>query len=74
LDVIKTRVQSRSYANPQSGFLVIKNLLAEEGAGALFKGLIPKLGVVGPKLVFSFTIAQHLIAYLEKHFLRNWQE
>ena len=68
LDVIKTRVQSRSFENPESGMSVVKNLLKNEGPSALFKGVVPKLIVVGPKLVFSFTVAQHVIAFLEKVF------
>lgn len=66
--MIKTRIQSRPFDSPESGATVIKNLLKNEGAGALFKGLVPKLSVVGPKLVFSFAVAQHLIAYFEKAF------
>lgn len=68
LDVIKTRVQSRPFDSPESGMQVIRNLLRNEGPGALFKGIVPKISVVGPKLVFSFTIAQHMIAYYEKVF------
>ena len=43
---------------------IVKDLLRNEGPGALFKGLTPKIIVVGPKLVFSFTIAQTLIGVL----------
>ncbi|CEG37289.1 mitochondrial gtp gdp carrier protein 1 [Plasmopara halstedii] len=68
LDVIKTRIQSRPFDSPESGMVVVRNLLKFEGPSALFKGLIPKLSVVGPKLVFSFAVAQHLIAYFEKSF------
>lgn len=68
LDVIKTRVQSRPFDSPESGMTVIRNLLKNEGVGALFKGVIPKLSIVGPKLVFSFTVAQQLISVFEKHF------
>jgi hypothetical protein len=39
--------------------------MQNEGLSGLFKGLTPKIIVVGPKLVFSFTVAQHLIAYFE---------
>ena len=63
LDVIKTRVQHRPFNSPQSGASIIVNLVQNEGIGAFFKGLVPKILVVGPKLVFSFTIAQHTIAY-----------
>lgn len=68
LDVIKTRVQSRPFDSPETGLQVIRNLLREEGPTALFKGLVPKLSVVGPKLVFSFAVAQHMIAMFEKAF------
>jgi hypothetical protein len=63
LDVIKTRIQSRPFNSPESGMSIISNLIKNEGPGAFFKGLTPKLMVVGPKLVFSFTVAQHLIGY-----------
>ncbi|GLE11831.1 hypothetical protein PINS_up024531 [Pythium insidiosum] len=62
LDVIKTRVQARAFDSPESGMSVIKNLLKNEGPGALLQG------IVGPKLVFSYTIAQYLIANFEKAF------
>lgn len=65
LDVIKTRVQNRPFDSPESGVTIFKRLMENEGVGGLFRGLIPKLLVVGPKLVFSFTIAQHLIVYFE---------
>jgi len=66
LDVIKTRVQARPFASPETGASIFKRLIQNEGVGALFKGLTPKLLVVGPKLVFSFTIAQHMIGYFEQ--------
>lgn len=63
LDVIKTRIQNRPFDSPESGVSIMKNLIRNEGLGGFFKGLTPKLLIVGPKLVFSFTIAQHTIAY-----------
>jgi hypothetical protein len=42
--------------------------MKNEGFGAFFKGLTPKLMIVGPKLVFSFTIAQHTIQYFTTRF------
>jgi len=66
LDVIKTRIQNRPFHSPETGVSVITNLVKNEGFGAFFKGLTPKLLVVGPKLVFSFTVAQHMIAYFTK--------
>lgn len=61
LDVVKTRIQNRNFDNPESGVNIIKNLIKQEGFGGFFKGLTPKILVVGPKLIFSFTIAQQLI-------------
>ena len=64
LDVIKTRIQNRPFNSPESGFTILKNLLKNEGVGGLFKGLVPKITVVGPKLIFSFTVAQRMIEFL----------
>ncbi|CAN0320093.1 unnamed protein product [Ectocarpus fasciculatus] len=65
LDVIKVRVQNRPFDSPESGMAIVRKLLATEGPGAFFKGLTPKIIVVGPKLIFSFTVAQRLISFLE---------
>ncbi|CCH62347.1 hypothetical protein TBLA_0H00550 [Henningerozyma blattae CBS 6284] len=66
LDVIKTRIQNRSFDNPESGMTIVKNTLKKEGVTAFFKGLTPKLLTTGPKLVFSFTLAQTLIPKFEE--------
>jgi len=65
LDVIKTRIQNKAFDDPRSGASLVKDLMKEEGAHAFFKGLTPKLGLIGPKLVFSFTVAQWLIAKIQ---------
>jgi len=39
-----------------------------EGPGAFFKGLVPKLLMTGPKLVFSFWLAQTLIPAFDTAF------
>jgi hypothetical protein len=62
MDVVKTRIQSRPFDAPESGSRIVRSLLEKEGAGAFFKGITPKLIAVGPKLVFSMTIAQTLIS------------
>ncbi|KAI0056702.1 mitochondrial carrier [Artomyces pyxidatus] len=67
LDTIKTRIQNANFEHKTSGVTVIKDLLREEGATALFKGLTPKILVVGPKLVFSYTIAQSLIPWFANY-------
>ena len=43
LDTIKTRIQNANFENKVSGVTVIKDLLKDEGASALFKGLTPKV-------------------------------
>ncbi|KAJ6128330.1 Mitochondrial substrate/solute carrier [Penicillium samsonianum] len=61
LDVIKTRIQNRNFENPESGFRIVSTMLKNEGPTSFFKGLTPKLLMTGPKLVFSFWLAQTLI-------------
>ena len=43
LDTIKTRIQNANFEQKVSGVTVIKELVKNEGAGALFKGLTPKV-------------------------------
>jgi len=66
LDVIKTRIQNRNFEVKESGFMVIGNMLRYEGVSSFFKGLTPKLLMTGPKLVFSFWLAQTLIPAFNK--------
>lgn len=40
LDVIKTRIQNRPFDSPESGFTIVRSLLATEGPTAFFKGLV----------------------------------
>ena len=61
LDVIKTRIQNRNFDNPESGFNIVRRMATQEGFSSFFKGLTPKLLMTGPKLVFSFWLAQTLI-------------
>ncbi|KAL8700466.1 MAG: hypothetical protein Q9201_005427 [Fulgogasparrea decipioides] len=66
LDVIKTRIQNRNFDNPESGFRILGNMVKNEGIRSFFKGLTPKLLMTGPKLVFSFWLAQTLIPAFNK--------
>ncbi|KAI8391096.1 mitochondrial carrier domain-containing protein [Radiomyces spectabilis] len=68
LDVVKTRIQNRNFENPESGLNIIKDLIKKEGFHGFFKGLTPKILVVGPKLIFSFTVAQQLIPIFHRLF------
>ncbi|TDL16811.1 mitochondrial carrier [Rickenella mellea] len=67
LDVVKTRIQNANFETKVSGVRVVSELLKHEGPLALFKGLTPKILVVGPKLVFSYTLAQSLIPWFSKY-------
>lgn len=67
LDVVKTRVQQATFEKGVGGMTVIREMVKKEGPGAFFKGLTPKILVVGPKLVFSYTLAQTLIPFFGKY-------
>lgn len=64
LDTIKTRIQNKEFGTKIGGLQVLKDMHRHEGLGALFKGLIPKMIVVGPKLMFSFSLSQYLIKHI----------
>ncbi|EON61632.1 hypothetical protein W97_00847 [Coniosporium apollinis CBS 100218] len=66
LDVIKTRIQNKNFESKESGFRIISNMAKHEGFTSFFKGLTPKLLMTGPKLVFSFWLAQTLIPAFDK--------
>ncbi|KAK0386578.1 hypothetical protein NLU13_6413 [Sarocladium strictum] len=68
LDVIKTRIQNRNFDNPESGMRIMANMARKEGFSSFFKGLTPKLLMTGPKLVFSFWLAQTLIPAFDTMF------
>lgn len=66
LDVIKTRIQNKNFGGSESGFTILKNMVRTEGISSFFKGLTPKLLTTGPKLVFSFAMAQSLIPVFDR--------
>ena len=51
LDTVKTRIQNANFEHKTSGMTIVRDLLRDEGATALFKGLTPK---VSPPVIFSF--------------------
>ncbi|KAH9483537.1 Mitochondrial GTP/GDP carrier protein 1 [Psilocybe cubensis] len=67
LDTVKTRIQNANFERKVHGVTVVKELIKNEGPTAFFKGLTPKILVVGPKLVFSYTLAQSLIPLFSKY-------
>ncbi|KAJ2357864.1 high copy suppressor of abf2 [Coemansia erecta] len=66
MDVIKTRIQARSFDSPESGMTILRRMVQQEGLSSFFKGLTPKILVVGPKLVFGFTLAQFFIPTFDR--------
>lgn len=66
LDVVKTRIQNQNFEIKQSGMKIITNMARQEGFTSFFKGLVPKLLMTGPKLTFSFWLAQTLIPAFNK--------
>ncbi|KIK75400.1 hypothetical protein PAXRUDRAFT_36985 [Paxillus rubicundulus Ve08.2h10] len=67
LGMVKTRIQNANFEKKVPGLTVVKDLIRNEGRMAFFKGLTPKILVVGPKLVFSYTLAQSLIPFFGKY-------
>ena len=66
LDVVKTRIQNQNFDVKKSGMRIITDMARYEGFSAFFKGLVPKLLMTGPKLTFSFWLAQTLIPAFNK--------
>lgn len=66
LDVVKTRIQNQNFEVKKSGVKIIADMARQEGPTAFFKGLVPKLLMTGPKLTFSFWLAQTLIPAFNK--------
>ena len=66
-DVVKVRVQADPEGSTRARY-VMRDIVRNEGIGALFKGMVPKLLVIGPKLIFSFTIAQYVIGRFDEYF------
>ncbi len=67
LDVVKVRVQAKSFNESASGMKVVKDIITKEGLGAFLKGLPTKLAIAGPKLAFSMTVAQQI-----HQKIKNW--
>lgn len=66
--MLQARVQRRSLEqDSQPGRVIFRDLLRKEGLCGLFKGLTTKMMVVGPKLVFSFTIYQQVMRMADGH-------
>jgi hypothetical protein len=66
LDVVKTRIQSQNFGVKESGIRIIGSMVRHEGPTAFFKALVPKLLTTGPKITFSFWLAQTLTPAFNK--------
>jgi len=67
MDVIKTRIQNKNFGEKVSGRKIVYDLLKKEGPAGFFRGVGPKLMIIGPKLTFSFTVAQYLIQLFSEY-------
>jgi hypothetical protein len=61
MDVVKTRIQNKCFSNATSGSTIIAQIMKEEGFGAFFKGLTPKIVASAPKLVFAYTMTEYFL-------------
>lgn len=61
MDVVKTRIQNKDFNNATSGATIIAQIMKEEGFGAFFKGLTPKVVASAPKLVFAYTMTEYFL-------------
>lgn len=59
MDVVKTRIQNKAFGESVSGGKVIADIAKQEGVGAFFKGLSPKVIASAPKLVFAYTMTEY---------------
>lgn len=71
-DVVKTRLQSGLFIDESrgvrstSGLQILGEVWRSEGFGGFFKGSFLKCCTVGPKLTFSYAIAQNIIGWCER--------
>lgn len=64
MDVIKTRIQNKSFGTTTSGAALVMEVLKTEGASAFYKGITPKVATSAPKLVFSYTMTEYFVKRL----------
>jgi len=49
--------------SPRNGLQIVRDLATHEGAGAFFKGSIPKCAMVAPKVMFTYSVANRLYTW-----------
>lgn len=72
LDTIKTRMQREGGASTESGLSrftrITKQLIAQEGIHALYKGITPRILRVAPGQAVTFTVYEKVSTFLENKF------
>jgi len=66
MDVVKTRIQKQPFEDPITGTSIVKNMIKYEGFGSFWKGLVPKVLVLGPKLIFAFSVTQYMSVLIDE--------
>lgn len=57
LDVVKTRIQNANFGSSVGGATIIKEMIKQEGVGAFFKGLTPKVSASArDKFLYACTL------------------
>lgn len=78
VDVIKTRMMAQDYSNPnevkyKNWFQAGKLIAQEEGAAALWKGIIPRLTRLAPGQAITWTVVMRVSSYFENK-QKEWNE
>ena len=68
LDVIKTRMQSLESAKYKNSLDCARRILSEEGAGAFYKGVTPRLGRVCLDVAIVMTLYEQVLALINYSF------
>jgi len=66
MDVVKTRIQNKNFGDKITSGQVVRSIMREEGFGAFFKGLTPKITASAPKLVFAYTATEFFVTKFMK--------
>jgi hypothetical protein len=66
MDVVKTRIQNKNFGESTTSGAVVRSIMREEGFGAFFKGLTPKITASAPKLVFAYTATEFFVSKFMK--------
>lgn len=70
LDVVKTRLQTQPSGNDRQYTGVwqcLRTIVREEGARALFKGMVPRVIWVAPASAITLSVYEALVAYVQPH-------